>query len=47
MPVLESSLDVRSAAFARNREDMLDLLQTVDELLQEASEGGGPELLTS
>ena len=45
MPVLESSLDVRSAAFARNREDMLDLLQTVDELLQEASEGGGPEAM--
>jgi hypothetical protein len=43
MPALESSLDVRSEAFAQNRGDMLELLQTVDDLLEEAAEGGGSE----
>ena len=34
MPVLESSLNIASEEFKRNRSDMLDLLQTVDELLE-------------
>lgn len=45
MPVLESSLDIRSEAFEQNRADMMDLLQTVDELLEEAAQGGGPEAM--
>ena len=43
MPALETSLDVRSEAYAQNRGDMLEALQTVDDLLEEAAEGGGAE----
>ncbi len=43
MPALESSLDVRSEAFEKNRADMQDLLETMNGLLAEAAEGGGPE----
>ena len=45
MPVLESSLNIGSDAFKQNRADMLDLLQTVDELLEEAAGGGGEEAM--
>ena len=43
MPALESSLDVKSDAYLQNRGDMLELLQIVDDLLEEAAEGGGAE----
>lgn len=43
MPALESSLDVSSEAFEKNRADMQDLLETMNRLLAEAAEGGGPE----
>ena len=43
MPALESSLDVSSEAFEKNRADMQDLLETMNGLLAEAAEGGGPE----
>lgn len=43
MPALESSLDVSSEAFEKNRADMQDLLETMNSLLAEAAEGGGPE----
>ena len=43
MPALESNLDVSSEAFEKNRADMQDLLETMNSLLAEAAEGGGPE----
>ena len=43
MPALESNLDVSSEAFEKNRADMQDLLETMNGLLAEAAEGGGPE----
>ena len=43
MPALESSLDVSSEAFEKNRADMQDLLETMNRLLAEAAEGGGLE----
>ena len=43
MPALESNLDVSSEAFEKNRADMQDLLETMNRLLAEAAEGGGPE----
>jgi acetyl-CoA carboxylase carboxyltransferase component len=43
MPALESSLDVSSEEFEKNRADMQDLLETMNGLLAEAAEGGGPE----
>ena len=43
MPALESSLDASSEAFENNRADMQDLLETMNGLLAEAAEGGGPE----
>ena len=43
MPALESSLDASSEAFENNRADMQDLLETMNRLLAEAAEGGGPE----
>ncbi len=43
MPVLESTLDVRSEAYIKNKGDMLEMLQTIDDLLEEAAQGGGTE----
>ena len=45
MPALETSLDVRSEAFEKNRADMHDLLNIMNGLLAEAAEGGGPEAM--
>ena len=45
MPQLESKLDVRSEAFAQNRSDMLESLETIDQLQKEAAEGGGEEAM--
>jgi len=45
MPALETSLDVRSEAFEKNRADMQDLLNIMNGLLAEAAEGGGPEAM--
>jgi acyl-CoA carboxylase subunit beta len=41
-PPLRSSLDTGSEAFARNRADMLEQLEEIDGLLDEAAAGGGP-----
>jgi acetyl-CoA carboxylase carboxyltransferase component len=41
-PPLKSRLDSRSAAFAENRTAMLEKLEEVDRLLDEAEAGGGP-----
>ncbi len=43
MPVLESKLDVRGEAYRTNRADMLEALEEIQALLDQAAEGGGPE----
>lgn len=40
-PPLRSSVDVAGEAFVKNRADMLEQIETIDELLDEANEGGG------
>ncbi|NNE72401.1 MAG: acyl-CoA carboxylase subunit beta [Acidimicrobiales bacterium] len=42
-PPLRSVADVHSEVHAKNRADMLEQLQVIDELLDEADAGGGPE----
>jgi len=42
-PTYRSSLDTSSAQFAQNRDDMLELLAVIDELLDTAEAGGGAE----
>ena len=44
-PPLPSNLDTGAEAFARNRADMLEHLEVIDELLDEAEAGGGPEAM--
>ena len=43
MPVLDTKLDVKDEAFQRNRRDMLEALEEIQALLDEAAQGGGPE----
>jgi len=45
MPVLASTLDTRSEQFQQNRSDMMKMLDLVEDLLEEASEGGGAEAI--
>ncbi|MCB0961214.1 MAG: acyl-CoA carboxylase subunit beta, partial [Acidimicrobiales bacterium] len=42
-PPLGSALDTGSEAFERNRTDVLEQLAEIDELLDQAEAGGGPE----
>ena len=42
-PPLPSRLDTGSEAFEQNRADMLEHLAAIDDLLDEAEVGGGPE----
>ena len=44
-PPLPSALDTAGEAFRRNRADMLEQLAAIDELLDQAQEGGGPEAM--
>ncbi len=43
MGIIETRLDRRSETFSRNRADMLESLQTVEDLLAEAARGGGEQ----
>jgi acetyl-CoA carboxylase carboxyltransferase component len=45
MPELESKLDTRSEIYQQNRSDMLEMLDTINELMGEAAEGGGEEAI--
>jgi len=45
MAVLDTSLDMKSNAYLRNRADMDEMIATFDQLQQEASDGGGPEAM--
>ena len=45
MPILDSKLDTRSEVFQQNKSDMLKMLEYLNELLKEASRGGGEEAI--
>lgn len=45
MPVLQSKLDTRSDQFQKNKQDMMEMLITIEALLEEASQGGGEEAM--
>ncbi|MFP6747911.1 MAG: acyl-CoA carboxylase subunit beta [Alphaproteobacteria bacterium] len=45
MPVLASTLDVRGDEFQVNRDTMLKMLATLDELHEEVAQGGGEEAM--
>jgi acetyl-CoA carboxylase carboxyltransferase component len=44
-PPLRSAVDTGSDAFLANRDDMLEQLAVIDELLDQAEAGGGPEAM--
>ena len=44
-PPLPTSLDTASATFATNRDDMLEQIDVIDYLLDQADAGGGPEAM--
>ncbi|MEE2778197.1 MAG: carboxyl transferase domain-containing protein [Acidobacteriota bacterium] len=46
MPALQSTLDVRSEQFQKNRDDVLEQLAAIDDLLGQVSEGGGEEAMS-
>src|SRR5918992_1349467 len=43
MQPLATRLDTSSEQFCRNREEMLELVEKMNGLLEEATKGGGPE----
>lgn len=45
MAILRSTLDIRSDEFVKNRADMLEQLSIIDQLHQEAADGGGPRAM--
>ena len=45
MPAIQSKLDTRSESYKKNREDMLEMLDYVEELLAEVTAGGGEEAM--
>ena len=45
MPVLDTRLDTRDAAFQQNKAEMLEALDEIQALLNEAAKGGGPEAM--
>ena len=45
MPVLESKLDTRSEVFHQNLSDMRERLNQLQELYDEAAQGGGEEAI--
>jgi acyl-CoA carboxylase subunit beta len=44
-PPLQSRVDTGSEVFCRNRDDMLEQLAVIDDLLDQAEAGGGPEAM--
>ena len=46
MPVLESKLDTRSEVFQQNLSDMHERLSQLQELYDEAAQGGGEEAVS-
>ncbi|MEX0873925.1 MAG: carboxyl transferase domain-containing protein [Actinomycetota bacterium] len=45
MQALQSRLDTSAETFVRNRDDMFQAIAQMEELLEEATQGGGPESL--
>ena len=45
MAVLESNLDTRSDTYKQNRSEMLEKLSQLDDLYEEAAQGGGEEAM--
>ena len=45
MAQLESTLDTRNDQYRQNREDMLEMLTTINQLLDDVAEGGGEEAM--
>ena len=45
MQTIISQLDTRSERYHKNREDMIDMLDYLDELFVEVSQGGGEEAM--
>ena len=45
MPVLDTTLDIRSEEFKQNRDGMLKMLAALDELHEEVAMGGGEEAM--
>ncbi|MBW1789014.1 MAG: acyl-CoA carboxylase subunit beta [Deltaproteobacteria bacterium] len=45
MQTIKSQLDTRSEDYQKNREDMIDMLDYLDELFVEVAEGGGEEAM--
>ena len=43
MPILESKLDTRADVFQHNKADMLETLAQLQQLYDQAAEGGGEE----
>ena len=43
MPIFNSTLDTRGANFQKNKAEMLEMTEVMEELLLEASQGGGDE----
>ncbi len=43
MHVIKSSLDIRSKIFAKNRTDMLEMLDQIGELPEKVAQGDGEE----
>ena len=43
MPIFNSTLDTRDANFQKNKAEMLEMTEVMEELLLEASQGGGDE----
>ena len=44
-PPLASYINTASEEFARNRADMMEQLEVIKDLLDQAEEGGGPEAM--
>jgi len=45
MQAIKSTLDTRSESYRKNREDMTEMLEYMDELFEEVTEGGGEEAM--
>ena len=43
MPILDSKLDTRAEVFQQNKSDMLETLAQLQQLYDQAAEGGGEE----
>ena len=45
MQTIQTKLDIRSEDFSKNRTDMLEMLDEINDLLEQVAEGGGEEAM--